>query len=345
VQRLCEWRSSFRSAADVMFELFFDNNVMFKDYGACQKWAGKILKDCDFVWAVPEKVGFSTMSGSLVLTSTLPQGNQSGLMRAPFILQVFAIHLNSIVGAQEVPEIEVAGDFEDASVVSRYPPIGALALATAAVNTFSLYINEADALTQVERTLRLWANGEIGPGIKAVAKLNPQTGVVSNATSHFSTENWGQATMYYVKSISKMKTVSLEEIVDLAAPFMSPLKSRQLSARALADNDNDNDNLRACLVEVEDWHVISRSLVFQHADHFLFFRCPTSSCVHASQFFLCNCSSVCARASGSVYHIYQIHCAFIDDVNYLCDLSESELMSLNRDSDSIDNLLLLLDSP
>jgi hypothetical protein len=102
----------------------------------------------------------------------------------------------------------------------------------------------------------------MGPGIKPAAKLNPQTGVVSNTTSYFSAENWGQGTRYYVKSIIKMKTGSLEEIVDLATPFMSPLKSRQLSTRdlgALAD-DNDND-VRACLVEVEDWHVISRSVV------------------------------------------------------------------------------------
>jgi hypothetical protein len=57
-------------------------------------------------------------------------------MRAPFILQVFVTHLNSIIGTQEVPEIEVADNYEDASVVSRYPPIGALALATAAVTHF-----------------------------------------------------------------------------------------------------------------------------------------------------------------------------------------------------------------
>lgn len=64
-------------------------------------------------------------------------------MRSPFILQVFANHLNSIVGAEEVPEIEVAGDYEDVSNVAKYPPIGALALAAAAVSTFSIYINEA----------------------------------------------------------------------------------------------------------------------------------------------------------------------------------------------------------
>jgi hypothetical protein len=37
-----------------------------------------------------------------------------------------------------------------------------------------------------------------------------------------------------------------------------------------------------------------------------------------------------ARVSESVQ--YEIYCAFIDDVNYLCD---PELMSLNRDSDPI----------
>jgi hypothetical protein len=243
-------------------------------------------------------------------------------MRSPFILQVFAAHLNSIVGAEEVPELEVAGDFEDASVSSRYPPIGALALTAAAVNTFSLYINEVDAPTQVERTLQLWADGEMGPGIKAAAKLNPQTGVVSNARSYFSTENWGQETRLYVKSIGRMKAGSLEAIVDLATPFMSPLKSRQLLARDLCVADDDDDDVRACLVEIEeDWHAISRSVVFQHADIFLFFRCPTNK-PHAftrhSFFYLIVVHRYlsCACASESVYPIY---CAFIDDINYQCD--------------------------
>jgi reverse gyrase len=49
-----------------MLELFFDNHAMFEDYGARQKWARRILKDCDFVWAVPEKAGPPTMSGPLL---------------------------------------------------------------------------------------------------------------------------------------------------------------------------------------------------------------------------------------------------------------------------------------
>ena len=78
------------------------------------------------MWAFP------TMSGSL-LTSTLLQDPPRGLMRAPFILQVFANHLNSIVGAEDIPEIEIA---EGVSVVAKYPPIGGLALAAAAVSAF-----------------------------------------------------------------------------------------------------------------------------------------------------------------------------------------------------------------
>jgi hypothetical protein len=53
-------------------------------------------------------------------------------MRAPFILQVFATHLNSIVGAEDVPALEVTDNFGDA----KYPPKGALALAAAAVCLF-----------------------------------------------------------------------------------------------------------------------------------------------------------------------------------------------------------------
>ena len=53
-------------------------------------------------------------------------------MRAPFILQVFATHLNSIVGAEDVPGLEIAANHDDNSDV--YPLTGALALAAAAVS-------------------------------------------------------------------------------------------------------------------------------------------------------------------------------------------------------------------
>ena len=92
------------------------------------------------------------------------------------------------------------------------------------------------------------------PSIRVTSKLNPQTGIVSNAASKFSAENWGPATRNYVRSIEKMKAGSLEEIVKLATPYMSPLKTRrQVSMRephALAKDDKD---LRACLVD--KWYV------------------------------------------------------------------------------------------
>jgi hypothetical protein len=87
------------------------------------------------------------------------------------------------------------------------------------------------------------------PAIKAVSKLNPQTGVLLKATSKFSTENWGPATRHYVKSINKMKVGSLESIVDLAMLYMSPLKScRQLSLCIPHVPANDC-NVHACLIE------------------------------------------------------------------------------------------------
>jgi hypothetical protein len=74
------------------------------------------------------------------LTSNLPQ--KTGLMRTPFILQVFATHLNCIVGAEDVPSLEATGPGirADSSVVMKYPPAGALALAAAAVSICDLYI-------------------------------------------------------------------------------------------------------------------------------------------------------------------------------------------------------------
>ena len=43
-------------------------------------------------------------------------------MRVPFILQVFAVHLNSIVGAEDVPSLKVTNDRGDATVTAKYPP-------------------------------------------------------------------------------------------------------------------------------------------------------------------------------------------------------------------------------
>ena len=55
-------------------------------------------------------------------------------MHRPFVLQVFAMHLNSIMGAVDVPVLEVTDGYRDATVLARYPPKGALALAAAAVS-------------------------------------------------------------------------------------------------------------------------------------------------------------------------------------------------------------------
>jgi hypothetical protein len=57
-------------------------------------------------------------------------------MRTPFVLQVFATHLNSIVGAEDVPSLEVTDGYGDATFLARYPPKGALALAIVAVGFF-----------------------------------------------------------------------------------------------------------------------------------------------------------------------------------------------------------------
>lgn len=90
------------------------------------------------------------------------------------------------------------------------------------------------------------------PAIKVVSKSNPQTGVVSNAASNFSIENWGKVARYYIMSIDKMKVGSLEKIVKLAMPYVSPLdRCRTVSTRepqALATDDEDLGP-RACLVD------------------------------------------------------------------------------------------------
>jgi hypothetical protein len=120
-------------------------------------------------------------------------------------------------------------------------------------------------LYQLERTLTLWSNGEMEPlrddveqqkkqgnkpSIKAATRLNPHTGVISNTQSRFSTDNWGTATSSYVRSIEKMKDGSLEEIVVLAVPFMSPFKRRQETSCGVQALTRGNAlDLRACLAD------------------------------------------------------------------------------------------------
>jgi hypothetical protein len=87
------------------------------------------------------------------------------------------------------------------------------------------------------------------PTIRAASRLNPQTGIVSNIASKFSAENWGMATKGYIKSIEKMKAGSLENIVKLATPFMSPLKSRRQGPLREPYGLTEDEDMRACLVE------------------------------------------------------------------------------------------------
>ena len=87
------------------------------------------------------------------------------------------------------------------------------------------------------------------PVIKAASKLNPQTGLVSSVASMFSANNWGEKTRDYLKSIEKMRSGSLEEIVQLAVPYS---RRGELSHSLLAST-NDHEGVRACLED--DWHV------------------------------------------------------------------------------------------
>jgi hypothetical protein len=115
--------------------------------------------------------------------------------------------------------------------------------------------------SQVERTLQLWADGKmkslgpaktesdnVKPTIKAmpVSTLNPQTGVFSSVDVMFSAGNWALTTSQYMTSICRMEPGSLQEIVTLATPFMSPMKSRrQGNSHGLAGDEDK----RACLVD------------------------------------------------------------------------------------------------
>ena len=61
-----------------------------------------------------------------------------------------------------------------------------------------------------------------------------------------------------------MSMEMLEEIVRQAMPYMSTVKTRRQLSSSTGSHPADNDDIRACLVETEDWHVLSRrSVVFQ----------------------------------------------------------------------------------
>jgi hypothetical protein len=122
-----------------MLEHFFnceDNCVTFKDDDVCQAWAKDKLINLRFIFAVVNNV--SIILHFHPVSSTLSQDDDSmntSLMCHPFILQVFATHLNSIVGAEDVPGFGVTDKCTGASVVAKYPPKGALALAATAVSS------------------------------------------------------------------------------------------------------------------------------------------------------------------------------------------------------------------
>ena len=86
--------------------------------------------------------------------------------------------------------------------------------------------------------------------IKAASKINPHTRLVSSITSMFSADNWGAKTKDYIKSIEKMRDGSLEQIVQLTAPYLSTSKNHcgELSHSLLAPAEG----VRACLED--DWY-------------------------------------------------------------------------------------------
>lgn len=109
------------------------------------------------------------------------------------------------------------------------------------------------------------------PANKAIHKLNPQTGLISDTATNFSSANWGEATGNYVKSINKMAAGSLEETVRMATAYMSSFKLKKLTRVPQALSEGEEDP-RACLAD--NWYRLCLS--FCHC-MFLptncFFRC------------------------------------------------------------------------
>ncbi|KAH9170847.1 hypothetical protein EDB89DRAFT_1238786 [Lactarius sanguifluus] len=223
-QCLDEWRASFKSTAEIMVEEFFESSgASLKSSDARQEWAANMLHNFKFVFGEDEK-------------------GKRRLMHSPFIVRVFAAHLVRIAGA-----IDIDPAVEGVSSTQKYPPRGALALATAAV----------------ERVLQLWANGEMDAPVtvpskrkfkktymKAAPRLNPADGDISKFS-----DVWAAPTTNYYKSIAKMKPGSLEAIVKAANTFLSQarlqVQGSSVGPGSIAEDDDDDD-LRACLVDDSD---------------------------------------------------------------------------------------------
>lgn len=121
------------------------------------------------------------------------------LMHSPFILMVFAAHLNGIAGAIDIEELEVAGLPAGGSSTQMYPPWGALALIAAAVSIRPIpVVTHIKLFPKVERVLQFWANGETKvpttaptkrrskkPYMRPAPKPNPATGNASTSNSDY----------------------------------------------------------------------------------------------------------------------------------------------------------------
>ncbi|KAH9034007.1 hypothetical protein EDB83DRAFT_1784674 [Lactarius deliciosus] len=221
-RRLCEWRASFKSTAEIMFEQFFEFSMF--SYDERQEWAADELDNLKFVWGNDEK-------------------GKRRFMHSPFILRVFAAHLISIAGAIDIEDLEVDGLPASASSTQKYPPRGALALATAAV----------------ERVLQLWANGEMDAPVTVPAKRKfkktyltgaPRLNPVNGDISTFSADVWAAPTTNYYKSIAKVKPARLEAIVKEANIFLSQAHLQGLLV--VTDGVEEDNDIRACLMDNSD---------------------------------------------------------------------------------------------
>ncbi|KAH8991571.1 hypothetical protein EDB92DRAFT_665813 [Lactarius akahatsu] len=227
-QCLDEWSASFKSTAEIMVEEFFESRgESLKSSDARQEWAADMFHNFKFVFGEDEK---------------------QRLTHPPFIVRVFAVHLVRIAGA-----IDIDPAVEGVSSSQKYPPRGALALATAAVSTRK----------KVERVLQLWANGEMDAPVtvptkrkfkKTYMKAAPRLNLADGNISKFSSDVWAAPTTNYYKSIIKMKLGSLEAIVKAANTFLSQARLRVQGSSVGPSSiaDDDDDDLRACLVDDSD---------------------------------------------------------------------------------------------
>ncbi|PIL28161.1 hypothetical protein GSI_09698 [Ganoderma sinense ZZ0214-1] len=220
-QKLWDWRSSLRQAAEVVVGHYLDASPLMQDVGKRGSFCQKIIENARFLYKNP-----------LAEKTTC-------LFRSQLMLTVLAVHLEAMNGAIDVSGLYPKGTSADV-------PVGAIGLSAAALERiFKLY---GGRFMRFDSEKNMW---------KAIPQYNPSTGKTSTAYSEFSEARFQDPTNEYAERACKMPLSRITAVVKAAQRHMGkrpthgehiPVSEVEVRGRnELADDDdedddNDNDN-------------------------------------------------------------------------------------------------------